>query len=104
MNDKIICLVDDLHGIYVPQTFAEQISGIGPENVQAWGISPEDNRTLLSGPETPDYWETWDDILRDAKRTIADGSIYHLQQSGHLFAVLEGWCLECNLDRETCMC
>jgi hypothetical protein len=74
------CIVDGCYGIYVPRTFARDF------NLRDWGVSEADEEILLSGPKHEDYWETWDQVLNDAK-IIIDGEAWALAQDGNLFAV-----------------
>jgi hypothetical protein len=85
------CLVDGHHGIYVPQAFARQYL----MNAGDWGVSAEDRATLLAGPEAPDYWETWGDVLdraeyrkEIARRYSPIVEHWQLEQDGDLFARL----------------
>ena len=85
--NNIECIIDDSHGIYIPQAFAEQSIG--------WqGIDAEDLAILLEGPENPDYWEAWDAVLATASYTDDDGHTWTLFQDGDLFAVREDADLE----------
>jgi hypothetical protein len=80
---KIECLVDGQWGIYLPQEFAKRY------NAADWGISDEDENILLCGPNHPDYWDVWDDVLGYA-HTIHNGEIWHIYQHGDLFSIKEG--------------
>ena len=70
------CLVDGLYGHHVPQRFAAGY------NMEQWGVKPEDAAILIAGPDHPEYDDTWDEVLRTAKRNG-----YCLSQDGDLFAV-----------------
>lgn len=78
---NIECLVDGAHGSYVPQVFAETCTP------SAWGVTGADVETLLAGPDHPDYWEVWDDVLLYAQYPADDGRTFTLHQDGDLFAV-----------------
>lgn len=82
-EDKIRLLVNDSWGIYVPQRFAESFTA------SAWGIdeNSEDWQTILNGPDSEWYWESWDSILGDAKHTDDAGVVWTLHQDGDLWAV-----------------
>lgn len=69
-------LVDGLYGQYVPQRFAANY------NMEQWNVKQEDANILISGPDHPDFDETWDEVLKYAKY---DG--YSLSQDGNLFAI-----------------
>jgi len=84
-------LVSSAAGIYVPQMFAEQYLSAGTRNWE--GISAEDRKILLAGPDHEWYWETWDSVEGSA-RTKANGVTYYLYQDGDLWAVPENFDLE----------
>lgn len=73
---EMYCLVDGLHGQYIPQRFATNY------NMEQWNVKPEDAAILIDGPDHPEYDDTWDEVLRTAK---CNG--YRLSQDGDLFAV-----------------
>ena len=86
-----ICLIDGQMGIYVPQAFARRYL----MNAGDWGVSAEDRAILLAGPDAPDYWETWDDVLNRsefrkeiARRYSPIVEHWQLEQDGDLFARL----------------
>ena len=74
------CLLDGARGIYIPQAFAQNF------NMRAWGVSEKDEQILLAGPEHEYYWETWDEVLNDAKILI-DDETWVLTQDSDLFAI-----------------
>jgi hypothetical protein len=76
-----ICLLDGSRGIYLPKDFATSYSMVD------WGVSEYDEQVLLSGPEHPEYWDTWDTVLNDAF-LIKNNEEWRLAQDGDLFAVL----------------
>lgn len=76
-------LIDGASGIYIPKEFIESYE------IEAWGIKPEDAKTLLQGPDAEYYWETWDDVISYAEFTDEDGRKWTLHQDGDLFAVSE---------------
>lgn len=75
-----ICIIDGLHGIYVPQEFAERYGNQIQSNLA---------QELLEGPESSYYWEVWEEVLNTSKITFG-GMIYTLEQDGDVFAVPEG--------------
>ena len=85
MNDpepiESYCIVDGCHGIYVPQNFAKR------HDMASWHVAQDDVDILLSGPDNEFYWETWDDVLRDAYYVDGVGLRFTLEQDGDLFAV-----------------
>lgn len=72
-------LVDGSWGIYVPNQFMTKYT---PEQ---WGIKTDDAAILMRGPDDPDYWETWDEVLTYAKYAFG-GKTYMLYQDGDLWA------------------
>ena len=73
-------LVNDHHGCYVPQVFAQNLG-------QDWcGIKPDDLQILLEGPDNDTYWETWDDVLSTAYY-MQGAHKYTLHQDGDLWAL-----------------
>jgi hypothetical protein len=76
---NIHLLIDSHHGVYVPQLFAEHCA-------HQWdGIKPKDIQTLLSGPDTEWYWESWETVLNNAKHKTISGLTLH--QDGDLWAI-----------------
>ena len=76
-TDYRICIVDGLHGIYVPQRFAKLYAGF---------IKYSLARELQAGPDSETYWEAWDEVLSTSK-IIIGGMIYSLEQDSDVFAV-----------------
>ncbi len=77
-------LVDEVRGIYIPQFFAENYGHHLGKTLT--GITEADLDILEQGPDAEDYWETWDNVLRNAEIMIK-GEPYHLEQDGDLFLV-----------------
>ena len=71
-------LINDGHGIYIPQHFAS--------NFEGWGLTAEDIADL-SDPENEFYWDAWDAILNKACFTDDQGYTWSLHQDGCLFAI-----------------
>ncbi len=85
-----VFLVGDQWGVYVPLRFAVlYVQGAEcPNGGAGWSVSADDLVALLAGPDrSPDYWEAWDAVLRDARYTDAQGRVWTLEQDGDLFAV-----------------
>jgi len=76
------CILDGARGIYIPQAFAECY------DMKEWKVSEEDEKILMDGPDNDLYWETWDDVIREAEYTDEDGIVWSLWQDGDLFAVV----------------
>ena len=79
--ENIVCLLSSAHGQYIPQAF---IKAYTPEK---WGVTDDEAEILRAGPEHPDYWDAWDDVLHCAWHTAEDGRTFALYQDGDLFAV-----------------
>jgi len=78
-------LFDGASGVYIPQRFAREI-----DRSRVRGVSASDYEILEAGPDHEDYWEAWDEVLRMASLTLADGTRVELEQDGDLFYVEEG--------------
>jgi len=74
-------LVSDRHGQYIPQIFAQQYG-----HSELWNIEKDDMVVLLEGPDNPDYWEAWDQVLMRTTYTDKNGVKWWLWQDGDLFA------------------
>lgn len=70
-------IVDGAMGIYVPEQFAVRF------DCAEFGIAAEDRAVLLAGPDHELYWDTWDEVLGEAR--TSDG--YTLAQDGDLFLI-----------------
>ena len=76
-------MVNGAHGIYVPQTFAENY------DAKEWHIDDEDIDIFLEGPDHEHYWYAWEYVLNTAY-AIEKGVKYTLwQEDGDLFAERE---------------
>lgn len=85
-------LIDGCNGQYCAQRFAENF------DLTLWsGIDPEEIGILLIGPDHPDYWETWDDVMSNASFTH-DGHTWTLTQDSDVWAL----CKE-KMTNEECM-
>lgn len=81
-NDAIL-LLDSNRGVYIPQSFAEEIRR---EFVS--GVSAEDWAVLESGPDHEWYWEAWNNVEMNAVLTMPDTGIqYRLFQNGDVWLV-----------------
>lgn len=81
MCEHTVLFVDSHWGIYVPQRFAEIVTAKGHRDLVT-GVSPEDWEILMAGPEHEYYWDTWDDVLDNARV-----GAFHLHQDGDLWLV-----------------
>lgn len=75
-------LIDGHHGVYVPQVFAEQF------DLNEWRINLPD-QLELQDIDNLYYWDTWNDVLTNAKYIDKDGHVWTLWQDGDLWAVCE---------------
>lgn len=86
LPSAIVVYSDSARGIYIPQHFAETAS-------DQWdNVTDEDRAVLRAGPEHPQYWDAWSDVLDNATYTVtADGETYtwRLWQNGDLFATCD---------------
>jgi len=76
-------LINDSHGVYIPQFFAEQF------NVEGWEVEKGDLDILIAGPEHDLYWDAWNDVTSYASYQDDDGMKWTLYQDGDLFAICE---------------
>ena len=74
----VTLILSDARGIYIPRDFVASV------DCSAWGISPQDAKTL-ENPENAGYWDSWADVLDNAKYVSGDGDVYRLWQDGDLF-------------------
>jgi hypothetical protein len=77
--DRIL-VVDGVHGIYVPQRYAVLASSDDMATDQQREI-------LLEGPEHPDYWDVWDEILTNLKVKRGRYDWYLEQDEGDVWLV-----------------
>jgi hypothetical protein len=91
MNKEPICIVDSAHGMYIPQVFLEST-----KDNPRWlmGINDEEREAIEAGPDHPDYWESWAQLIDMAYYTDEDGTKYTLYENTDLFAIPEGFDLE----------
>ena len=83
-------LVNDHHGIYIPQYFCQTYRAYitNMEEVK------DDFNICLSGPDNADYWEAWDSLINNVNFTNDKGEKYtigNLYESGDLWAIPEGY-------------
>ena len=81
--ENVKCIVDGVHGVYVPMIFAQIVdrkilSGVSGETLDY--LAEEDSL------EEDDFWDVWDSVLNNARITH-NGKTYHLHQDGDLFAI-----------------
>lgn len=79
MKAKLL-IIDD-HGIYIPQIFC---SCYKP---QLDTIPTDTLAVCLAGPNHPEYWEAWEEVLELAIITLDDDKEYTIYQDGNLWAI-----------------
>lgn len=83
LPDNAVLILDELRGKYIPQKCAEDMGDL----LSAAGADPETLDILFpGGPDHPDYWEAWEQIL---KLTITDerGNRWTFHHDGDLWLV-----------------
>lgn len=81
MSDGIKLLADSARGIYIPQ-YAESALCDG------WVNWDNETRAILAcGPENPEYWDAWCEVLDRLEYTDNAGNVWRLYQDDDLFAV-----------------
>lgn len=63
MTENAELLLDGNRGIYIPQQFAQHYS----QYITNKDELAESLNDLLEGPENELYWESWEDVLDNAK-------------------------------------
>lgn len=81
-GEGILCIVDSSRGIYGPQYFATHYG-------RDWGLSKYDRRVLESGPDHPEYWETWESVLDSATMTDSAGNEWRLYADSDIYATCD---------------
>lgn len=72
-------LIDEAKGIHIPQHFYENF------DLASWGLNSADY-TELSDPYHENYWDAWDEVLRNAKFVDPEGKAWYLEQDGDLWS------------------
>jgi len=89
--NAINLLISDSWGWKIPARFADlalAAMDIGGGTLHGWeGVTREDLETCAD-TDHPDYWETWDGVLQNA-RVTRGGHTWRLYQDGDLFSVCE---------------
>lgn len=82
-----ILFCDGASGIYIPQRFAEEV-----KRDCVTGVDAHEFETLALGPDTEWYWDTWADVLDNAKVHDPVANVtYTLHQDGDLWLLPEGY-------------
>ena len=85
-NPEPILWLSDSRGQFIPRDFATSFKD---RDKDVSGVTADDWATLEKGPDEPDYWETWDDVINAAVVTC-DGIAYRLETAGDLWLIPEG--------------
>jgi hypothetical protein len=81
MSKGLLLLINDNQGIFIPQTFAEKYG-------DNWFLVNSDALDIVKeGPNHPQYWDAWSDVLDDAYLRDNDGNRWKLWQDGDLWMV-----------------
>lgn len=78
MTNYTMHIINDSHGIYIPQVFAETIDWDMLDNWYEY-----QKAILLAGPDHESYWDVWQEILDNCETT--DGGKLH--QDGDVWVV-----------------
>jgi hypothetical protein len=78
----------DSHGIYIPQLFC---ADLGDDEAQSLGINLWALKQCQTGPDSPHYWEAWNEILRDCELRDETGTVWRLHQNGDLWEIPDGF-------------
>lgn len=82
----LILFLSDSRGIYIPRDFANEVK----RNCVS-GVDPSTWEILEAGPDHEWYWESWDEVLRDAIVTdFTTGVRYTVHQDGDCWLVPQG--------------
>ena len=82
VEEKTVVLIDGQYGVYIPQMFAKSYI----EDKRWIGMEEGDIKVLLIGPDGPEYWDAWDQVMDKAHYVDKDGRDWKLWQDGDLFA------------------
>lgn len=95
-EDMCVCLIDNHHGVYIPQLFAEYNRAEG--NWWKMFNLPVDTHEdafqadLLAGPDNEHYWDAWTTVLDTAWYEDPEtGLVWRLYQDDDLFMVVDGY-------------
>lgn len=81
--DGSILYLSDARGIYIPQNFAEQTF-----RHCVTGVTDDDWRILLAGPDHEWYWEAWENFCNNATVTSPEsGKQYRIYQDGDCWLI-----------------
>ena len=82
---KMILILSDARGRYIPRDFANEI-----RRDHVTGVSDADWAILEDGPDNEAYWDAWSDVCDSAVVTDDDGTVYTVYQDGDCWLVEQG--------------
>jgi len=83
-------LVLDSHGIYIPKLFCQAYRTY----ITNMDKVKDEFDICAQGPDHDEYWEAWDDLMRDVELTNDEGikmTIGYLPECSDLWAFPEGY-------------
>jgi hypothetical protein len=78
--------IDNSLGIYIPKAFARSFAS---RDTEVTGVSAAEWAALDAGPDHPEYWDAWADVLDNA-RVKLDDKEYFVHQEGDCWLVPVG--------------
>jgi hypothetical protein len=99
MKLQALLWFSDSRGVYIPRDFASEFHRKHRDSAHVEGVTREQFAILEEGADQEDYWDTWEDVLRDARVIDRAGNQYTLHQDGDLWFIpigmewsdTEGW-------------
>jgi hypothetical protein len=90
MTTNAVLLIDNHHGVYIPQIFGQDLKNNCYRIANFADIDQEDIDILCAGPDHEFYWESWEYIL-DNIVLLGLKDVRHClyQNDGDLWAVPE---------------
>ena len=88
--EAIIHILSDSRGISIPRDFlTDDVGDIAEEHCIAWGLDDNNSDWWKDAiyPDSDNYWDCWDWVLRHASYTTPEGDIYRLYQDGDLWGI-----------------
>ena len=81
VEEKTVVLIESQYRVYIPQMFAKSYN----EDERWIGADASDIKTLMVGPDHPEYFDAWERVLGQAHYIDKDGRDWKLWQDGDLF-------------------
>ena len=84
-NNDFLCLeVDNHHGVYIPQIFLSELKPEFKELIKK--EYPDSYQTIMAGPESDFYWDSWDHITQSLEFVDQHGHTWLLHEDGDLWS------------------